>query len=162
MTSMLSAFTASIDASGFSTIGHIDLPIRKEQIEPTPSAFLEGHVGRWLSGSQFAGRLWTHQAKALRHYEAGANVVVSTGTASGKSLVYQAAALRMLDQYPDDAALVFYPLKALVADQLVSWRTVMNQIACRNGIASIGWLATRLRTWQCCLPSRVSGPTCGN
>ncbi len=31
----------------------------------------------------------------------------------------------MLDQRPESVVLVFYPLKALVADQLVSWRQVL-------------------------------------
>jgi ATP-dependent helicase YprA (DUF1998 family) len=46
-------------------------------------------------------------------------MVVATGAASGKSLVFQAAALKALDRNPNAAVLVFYPLKALVDDQLV-------------------------------------------
>ena len=47
---------------------------------------------------------------------------MATSTASGKSLVFQAAALRILDRDPEARVLVFYPLKALATDQLVSWR----------------------------------------
>jgi len=37
------------------------------------------------------GGLWSHQAAALTHVRAGRNVAIATGTASGKSLVYQIA-----------------------------------------------------------------------
>ena len=43
--------------------------------------------------------------------------VMATGTASGKSLIFQAAALRILDSDPEARVLVFYPLKALATDQ---------------------------------------------
>jgi DEAD/DEAH box helicase domain-containing protein len=47
---------------------------------------------------------------------------MATSTASGKSLVFQCAALRLLERDPEARVLVFYPLKALATDQLVSWR----------------------------------------
>jgi len=74
---------------------------------------------------QFSRGLWKHQVKALRAFEAGENIVVSTPTASGKSLIFQVAALRTLEKRPDGAVLVLYPLKALVGDQLVSWRKIL-------------------------------------
>jgi DEAD/DEAH box helicase domain-containing protein len=77
-------------------------------------------AGCWLSNG-----IWAHQAEALRRFDGGSNIVIATGTASGKSLVFQAAALRMLDQRPRSVVLAFYPLKALVADQLESWRQVI-------------------------------------
>ena len=75
-----------------------------------------------------AGALWAHQAEALRHLEAGRHVVLSTGTSSGKSLVFQAAGLNAIAGGRSGAALaghrrptVLYiaPTKALAADQ---WR----------------------------------------
>ena len=92
-----------------------------------PAGYLAGGVGHWLTSDQFARGLWIHQAEALRVIDAGANVVISTGTASGKSLVFQAATLKLLDEHPKAAVLVLYPLKALVADQLVSWRKILTQ-----------------------------------
>ena len=63
-----------------------------------------------------------HQAKALEDLCTGRNVVISTGTASGKSLIFQIYALHCLLTDPDCKILVFYPLRALINDQLVSWR----------------------------------------
>jgi len=122
---MFEAFKSGI-ASSFTVVERIDLPARPENREPVPPAFQSGSVGRWFSSLDFANGLWTHQAEALRSFENGSNIVVATGTASGKSLVFQAAALRMLDCRPNAAVLVFYPLKALVADQLVSWHQVVR------------------------------------
>ena len=68
------------------------------------------------------GQVWTHQADALAHLCSRRNVVVSTGTASGKSLIFQIYALHHLLTDPDSKVLVFYPLRALTNDQLVSWR----------------------------------------
>ncbi len=61
---------------------------------------------------------WAHQIEAATLAHAGTSVVVATGTASGKSLAYQLAALTALAS--DDRARVLYvsPTKALAQDQL--------------------------------------------
>jgi DEAD/DEAH box helicase domain-containing protein len=61
--------------------------------------------------------LWSHQAAAVDLVRAGRSAVVATGTASGKSLVYQAAIAEAVTQGPASALLVF-PTKALAQDQL--------------------------------------------
>ena len=53
-------------------------------------------------------------------------MVLSTGTSSGKSLVFQAAAIKALQEDEEARVLVFYPLKALAADQDVSWRRALE------------------------------------
>ncbi|MET7923838.1 DEAD/DEAH box helicase [Streptomyces sp. NPDC005349] len=66
---------------------------------------------------------WAHQALAAEHAMDGASVVVSTGTASGKSLAYLVPVLsRLLDgsEAPNGrgaTALYLAPTKALAADQ---------------------------------------------
>jgi len=118
-TEMLEAFRAALEE--LTVVERVLLPSRAERRVPVPPDYLTGKVGQWLGGSEFRSGLWTHQSAALQQISAGKNVVVSTGTASGKSLIFQAAALKVLDEHPDAAVLVLYPLKALVADQLVSW-----------------------------------------
>lgn len=54
--------------------------------------------------------------------------MLSTGTASGKSLVFQAAGLRLLREDPEARILVFYPLKALAADQMGSWQRAIQTL----------------------------------
>ncbi len=63
--------------------------------------------------------LWSHQAVAINHLRAGRSVVVSTGTASGKSLCYQ---IPVAEAVTEDrgSALLLFPTKALAQDQLRS------------------------------------------
>ncbi len=66
---------------------------------------------------------WQHQVEVAEHAHAGRHVVVSTGTASGKSLAYQLPALtRLLDDpgasLTRPSVLYVSPTKALAADQL--------------------------------------------
>ncbi len=61
--------------------------------------------------------LFGHQAAAREALAAGDNVVVSTGTASGKSLCYQLAALERFSADPQSRALFLFPTKALAQDQ---------------------------------------------
>jgi DEAD/DEAH box helicase domain-containing protein len=61
---------------------------------------------------------WHHQARAADLLHAGRNVVIATGTASGKSLAYQLPALARLLDDPRATVLYLAPTKALAADQL--------------------------------------------
>nr|WP_246086112.1 DEAD/DEAH box helicase [Pseudonocardia hydrocarbonoxydans] len=61
---------------------------------------------------------WSHQAEAASLAHAGRDVVVATGTASGKSLAYQLPVLSRLAVDPRATALYLAPTKALAADQL--------------------------------------------
>ena len=63
-------------------------------------------------------RLWSHQADGLRAARAGRNVAIATGTASGKSLVYQLATFERLLADPRATALYLFPTKALAQDQI--------------------------------------------
>jgi DEAD/DEAH box helicase domain-containing protein len=61
---------------------------------------------------------WVHQVEGAEAVWAGESVVVATGTASGKSLVYQLPVLSRLLDDPRATALYLAPTKALGADQL--------------------------------------------
>ena len=63
--------------------------------------------------------LWSHQAEALDLVRSGRSVAVATGTASGKSLCYQApVAEAVADPIRPGTALALFPTKALAQDQL--------------------------------------------
>jgi DEAD/DEAH box helicase domain-containing protein len=70
-------------------------------------------------------RLYTHQAEALAHARAGRDVLVVTGTASGKSLAYQLPVLETLLRDPEARALFLFPTKALEQDQLKSLQQLL-------------------------------------
>ena len=61
---------------------------------------------------------WSHQVRAAELAHAGRHVVVSTGTASGKSLAYQLPVLNALASDPRARVLYLSPTKALGHDQL--------------------------------------------
>src|SRR5438132_6341997 len=62
--------------------------------------------------------LYPHQRRALELLERGENVVVATGTASGKTLVYNLAFARTVLADEKRTALYLFPTKALARDQL--------------------------------------------
>ncbi len=62
--------------------------------------------------------LYTHQVRAIETVRARKNVVVVTGTASGKTLCYNVPVMEELLRSPDACALYLYPTKALAQDQL--------------------------------------------
>jgi DEAD/DEAH box helicase domain-containing protein len=61
---------------------------------------------------------WSHQVEAAELAHAGRHVVISTGTASGKSLAYQLPVLNALATDPLARVLYLSPTKALGHDQL--------------------------------------------
>lgn len=63
-------------------------------------------------------QFYTHQAAAIDAVLDGSNVIVSTATASGKTLCYNVPVLQTLLREPGAQALYLFPTKALAHDQL--------------------------------------------
>jgi DEAD/DEAH box helicase domain-containing protein len=59
----------------------------------------------------------------------GKHVIVSTATASGKSLIYQVPVLASLEQDPTAKALYIFPTKALAQDQKKSLLSILSHMA---------------------------------
>lgn len=62
--------------------------------------------------------LWSHQIEMIQHLRNGSNTIVSTGTASGKSLGFNLPVIERLIKDRSTRALYLYPTKALAQDQL--------------------------------------------
>jgi DEAD/DEAH box helicase domain-containing protein len=62
--------------------------------------------------------LFSHQALAWEAARRGENIVLATGTASGKTLAYNLPVLAALLEDPQARALYLFPTKALAQDQL--------------------------------------------
>ena len=65
-------------------------------------------------------QLYSHQLTAWTHARAHRNVILSTGTASGKTLAYNLPVLAKMIEDPQARALYLFPTKALTQDQLSS------------------------------------------
>jgi DEAD/DEAH box helicase domain-containing protein len=70
--------------------------------------------------------IYSSQADALEWAAAGFSPFMTTETASGKSFVFQIAALKKMLDDPEARILVLYPTRALNADQLISWQQMMK------------------------------------
>jgi DEAD/DEAH box helicase domain-containing protein len=77
-------------------------------------------------------RLYTHQATAIEHVLAGRNVVITTPTASGKTLCYNAPILSAVLRDPATRALYLFPTKALAQDQLAELHELSSQLSQRS------------------------------
>ncbi len=89
-------------------------------------------AGKWLRDTGIK-QLFIHQAQSIDAVSTGKDVLVATGTASGKSLCYTVPLLNMPDS---SAALLLYPSKALCQDQFQRFQTAMTASAC-GGLAGV-------------------------
>lgn len=114
--------------------------VRREELRPQqlhlevipPKAARYGALSRPLPpplqdalSSQGIERLYIHQGQAIEAVRRGHHTLVVTGTASGKSLVYQLPALEAILQDPSARALFLFPIKALEQDQLKSLQSLI-------------------------------------
>jgi DEAD/DEAH box helicase domain-containing protein len=90
-------------------------PAREPRLEPLPDD-LDPRVASALVGTGVTA-LFRHQAEAWEAARRGENVVVTTGTASGKSLAFNLPVLDAIVRQPKTRALYLYPTKALSQDQ---------------------------------------------
>jgi DEAD/DEAH box helicase domain-containing protein len=90
-------------------------PARLARTEPLPDD-LDPRVASALVGAGVTA-LYRHQAEAWEAARRGENVVVTTGTASGKSLAFNLPVLDAIARQPKTRALYLYPTKALAQDQ---------------------------------------------
>ena len=99
-----------------------ELPARRPAIEPFPEGLPEMLVSRL--GLLGVRGLYAHQVDGLEALRDGRDVIVATGTASGKTLVYNAAFAEVALTQPKATALYLYPTKALARDQLRAVRAL--------------------------------------
>ena len=91
-------------------------PARDATVVPLPNGIPATLVER-LAGAGIDS-LYSHQAAAWEAAARGENVLVTTGTASGKSLAFNLPVLAAIAEEPKHRALYLYPTKALAQDQV--------------------------------------------
>jgi DEAD/DEAH box helicase domain-containing protein len=80
--------------------------------------------------------LYTHQLSSFKAVKAGKNIVIVTGTASGKTLCYNLPILDILLNNLDATALYLFPTKALSQDQFSILKSLLTQISTSGGTKS--------------------------
>jgi DEAD/DEAH box helicase domain-containing protein len=98
-------------------LAHLEVvPARNAILAPLPEG-LHPRVREALA-AQGVDALYAHQAEAWEAAARGESFVVTTGTASGKTLAFNLPVLDALAREPKQRALYLYPTKALAQDQL--------------------------------------------
>ena len=90
-------------------------PAREPRLAPVPEA-VDERVRAALNDLDITS-LYAHQADAWDAAANGEHVIVTTGTASGKTLAFNLPVLDALAREPKHRALYLYPTKALAQDQ---------------------------------------------
>lgn len=99
-------------------------------LDPEPSQSIQ----EALLAARNINTFYSHQALAINAVYNGKSVIVSTSTASGKSVVYQVPILRFLEQDPNATAIFIYPTKALAQDQKAA---LENLLRCCSGLEHV-------------------------
>jgi DEAD/DEAH box helicase domain-containing protein len=103
------------------------LPARPAEYAPFPEAIDERL--RAILRARGIDQLYTHQAVAIAHALARRNVVITTPTASGKTLCYNAPVLSAILGDPSSRALYLFPTKALAQDQLAELHDLAGKLS---------------------------------
>ena len=121
-----------LQAVGLVISEEIVLPGREARFGHLPSG-LHPLIARYLKTLAPNG-IYSHQALALKKFLAGEDLVLGTATASGKSLIFGAAAAQTLLDNPGSKVLACYPMKALANDQERKWLALGNALNLNVGV----------------------------
>lgn len=104
-----------LNSNGFSVI-HEELTLPREgHYKGCPE--LHPVIMEYVN-EDFQGMLYSHQVNAIKTALSGNNVVLATGTASGKTISFALPVFNSLLNNKESRAIFFYPTKALAGDQL--------------------------------------------
>jgi DEAD/DEAH box helicase domain-containing protein len=81
--------------------------------------------------------LYSHQFETWTSSRAGENIILATGTASGKTLSYNLPVFAALLEEPDARALYLFPTKALAQDQLSNLQALQSEAPALASGASV-------------------------
>ena len=130
---LLAAAVAGIEPNEHPLRHIAELPSRPARPHSWP-AWAEPDVVRAFTAHGISSP-WSHQFEAADLAHHGRHVVISTGTASGKSLAFQLPILNALAADPRARALYLSPTKALGHDQLRAAHTLTTAVARLDHVA---------------------------
>ncbi|TFK42769.1 DEAD/H helicase [Crucibulum laeve] len=95
------------------------------QLDPS----LSEAISEALKSSREITTFYTHQVAAIQAIHREKHVIVSTSTASGKSIIYQVPILQFLERDSSAKAMLVYPTKALAQDQKAALEQLIGACA---------------------------------
>lgn len=101
---------------------HSERVIATRKLDSRPALFvdppseLHPELKKWMEQNGY-DKLYSHQAEMFEKAHAGKSVVITTGTASGKSLAFYLPVMQRILENPSRRAIFIYPTKALTKDQ---------------------------------------------
>ncbi|MDK2980104.1 MAG: box helicase protein [Chloroflexota bacterium] len=117
-------FIYALEQGQFSSLitTHWHKPEQEASLVAIP-ADLDAQLRLYLEANGFNG-LYSHQAASFEAVRNGRNIIVSTGTSSGKTWCYNLPVLHTLFQVQQTRALYLFPTKALTEDQYKKLETI--------------------------------------
>lgn len=101
---------------------HIETLKPKKAVYEKTRARLPQFILNYLKQEKI--KLYKHQSEAIDLIRKGENVIITTPTASGKTLSFNIPIFEKLVNNKDASALYIYPAKALANDQLISMKEI--------------------------------------
>ncbi len=114
------------EESGFRIVTEEITPGNNARFAPPPS-----HLNKNLLkvlGELYGNGLYRHQEEAISTGLEGHDICISTSTASGKSLVFMSLAINAILTDGTARVLVFYPVRALIQDQMDKWASLLQPL----------------------------------
>lgn len=108
--------TANSNTEKYQVVAQYSEQAKEPRYLPIPAG-LDSRLMAYLIFHYRKNGLYQHQALAIEKILQGENVVLSTPTASGKSLVFYVPVIQKLLEEPTATSIFLFPQKALSADQ---------------------------------------------
>ncbi|MGZ7044364.1 MAG: DEAD/DEAH box helicase, partial [Methanobacterium sp.] len=101
-------------------VEHIETLKPQEAVYGKTKGILPQFINNYLRQNNIT--LYKHQSEVIDLLRKGENVIITTPTASGKTLSFNIPIFEKLTNNKDATALYIYPAKALANDQLISMK----------------------------------------
>ena len=111
--------------SRWTTVHTLELPTRPARVVSADTLPVDPRLAEWLA-AVCPGGVYTHQGEAITAAVEGQDVCLVTGTASGKTLAFHAAAMQALLKDPNARVIAIYPQKSLASQQRDRWAAVLD------------------------------------
>lgn len=105
-------------------VGEINIDKRDPEYMPFPEE-LNPEIGEFLK-SQGINKLYSHQYEMFKRAYCGENVIITTSTASGKTLSFLLPVVESILKDPTTKAIFVYPTKALAHDQFRNFLPILE------------------------------------